>query len=226
MFTHSFAVASALVAGTMAQSTSVTSLFLYGSEGDNIVASVISAAPQETTYFVTCAAGTDGSDCGFGPGITFVDGPSTLGLHITEDGAFTMDVDCKVASQTATCVETDAGAEANDPGTMTQVLSDLSNSMLPVTITAGLDKLQAGGSATATGSSATTGTAEPTASASSGPTETGASASSTAKSSSATGTSTSSASSSASTTSGAVAGAGQNFVLAGLAGVVGLLMAL
>lgn len=62
MFKHSFAMASALVAGTMAQSTSVTSLFLYGSEGDNIVASVISAAPQETTYFVSCAPGTDGSD--------------------------------------------------------------------------------------------------------------------------------------------------------------------
>lgn len=62
MHSHSFALASALVAGTLAQSTSVTSLFLYGYEGENIVASVISAAPEETTYFVNCAPGTDGSD--------------------------------------------------------------------------------------------------------------------------------------------------------------------
>ena len=62
MYPRSFALASALVAGTMAQSTSVTSLFLYGFEGQNIVASVISAAPEATSYSVNCAPGTDGSD--------------------------------------------------------------------------------------------------------------------------------------------------------------------
>lgn len=62
MYSHSFAVASALVAGAMAQSTSVTSMFLYGYEGQNIVASVISAAPEATSYYVNCAPGTDGSD--------------------------------------------------------------------------------------------------------------------------------------------------------------------
>lgn len=62
MYSQSFALASALVAGAMAQSTSVTSLFLYGYEGENIVASVISAAPEATSYFVNCAPGTDGSD--------------------------------------------------------------------------------------------------------------------------------------------------------------------
>lgn len=87
MVARSFTLASALVATTMAQSTSVTSLFLYGSEGENIVASVMSVAPEATTYFVTCAAGTDGSDCGFGPGMTFVEGPSTFGLHVTESAA-------------------------------------------------------------------------------------------------------------------------------------------
>ncbi|KAI3396239.1 hypothetical protein diail_12383 [Diaporthe ilicicola] len=70
MFTYSFAVASALAAGTLAQSTSVTSLFLYGSEGQNIVASVVSAAPEATTYFVNCAPGTDGSDVSNQPIIT------------------------------------------------------------------------------------------------------------------------------------------------------------
>lgn len=62
MHSRSFAVASALVAGAMAQSSSVTSMFLYGYEGENIVASVISAAPDATSYYVNCAPGTDGSD--------------------------------------------------------------------------------------------------------------------------------------------------------------------
>jgi Co/Zn/Cd efflux system component len=62
MYSHSIFLASALAAGTMAQSTSVTSLFLYGYEGQNIVASVISAAPEATSFFVNCAPGTDGSD--------------------------------------------------------------------------------------------------------------------------------------------------------------------
>lgn len=81
------AVVSALAGSALAQSTSVTSLFLYGFEGENIVASVVAAAPAATTYFVGCAPGTDSTDCGFGPGLNFVEGPSTLGLHFTEDGA-------------------------------------------------------------------------------------------------------------------------------------------
>lgn len=84
MSARSLALASALVASTMAQSTSVTSLFLYGAEGDSIVASVMSVAPGATTYFVTCPVGTDASDCGFGPGMTYVEGPSTLEIHATE----------------------------------------------------------------------------------------------------------------------------------------------
>lgn len=85
---RSLAVVATLAASALAQSsTSVTSLFLYGFEGDNLVASVVAVAPQATTYFVTCAPGTDGSDCGFGPGVSFTEGPSTLGLHVTESGA-------------------------------------------------------------------------------------------------------------------------------------------
>lgn len=86
--TRSLIAIYALTACALAQSTtSVTSMFLYGFEGDNIVASVISAAPQSTEYFITCAPGTDSSDCGFGPGVTFTEGPSTLAIHLTESGA-------------------------------------------------------------------------------------------------------------------------------------------
>lgn len=84
---RSIAALGALVASAIAQTTSITSLFLYGFEGDNIVASVLSAAPQATEYFITCAPGTDGSDCGFGPGVTWTEGPSTVAYHLTESGA-------------------------------------------------------------------------------------------------------------------------------------------
>ena len=62
MAPDSLLLASALVAGTMAQTTSVMDLFLYEAEGENLQGSVISAAPGATTYFVNCAAGTDSSD--------------------------------------------------------------------------------------------------------------------------------------------------------------------
>ncbi|KAK7714532.1 hypothetical protein SLS63_011722 [Diaporthe eres] len=225
MYSHSFAVASALVAGAMAQSTSVTSMFLYGYEGENIVASVISAAPDATSYYVNCAPGTDGSDCGFGPGVTFVDGGSSVGLHVTEADAFTMDAECHITSDSADCTQTVAGPEANSPGIMIGAFSGISDTFLPVTITAGLEKITA--AATATGSSVTSGTAEPTGSASSGPSETGASASSTATGTGASGSAATSTSASNSTESNAaVAGAGQNLVLAGLSGIFGLMMAL
>lgn len=84
---RSLIAVSALAGSTLAQTSSVTSLFLYGFEGDNLVASVVAAAPAATTYFVECATGTDATECGFGPGVTFIEGPSTLGLHFTEDGA-------------------------------------------------------------------------------------------------------------------------------------------
>ncbi|ROV87165.1 hypothetical protein VSDG_09981 [Cytospora chrysosperma] len=229
----------ALVATTMAQSTSVTSLFLYGSEGENIVASVMSVASGATTYFINCAEGTDSSDCGFGPGMTFVEGPSTFGLHVTEADAFTMDVDCKITSETASCVETDAGPEANDPGTFTGVMSDISDSLLPVTITAGLDLLSAGASASATASgSATSGTAQPSSSASSGPVETGSATSSSSQSSasssasasasaSAAKTATSASSSSAATGAAPRANGNLAVVAAGaLVGLSGIMMAL
>ncbi|CAN8102694.1 unnamed protein product [Discula destructiva] len=197
---------SALVASTVAQ-TSVTSLFLYGFEGQNIVASVISAAPQATEYFITCAPGTDGSDCGFGPGVTWTEGPSTVAYHLTESGAFTMDVDCAVESDTATCTETAAGPEANSPGTSTEVISGLSDSLTPVTITAGLGLLS-GGSATATASSATETAATKT------------------SSGSASGTSAAGAASSSAAAGGTAQRAGLDLAVAGLAGLVGLAVAL
>lgn len=136
-----------------------------------------------------------------------------------------MDAECHITSDTADCMQTIAGPEANDPGIMTGVFSGLSDTYLPVTITAGLEKIQAAGTASATGSSAT-GTAEPSGSATSGPSETGASASSSATGTGASASASASSTSASTASSGAVAGAGQNLVLAGLSGVVGLALAL
>lgn len=137
-----------------------------------------------------------------------------------------MDAECHITSDTADCMQTVAGPEANDPGVMTGVFSGISDTYLQVTITAGLEKIQAAETASATGSSATSGTAEPSGSATSGPSETGASASSSATGTGASASASSSSASNSTESNGAVAGAGQNLVLAGLSGIVGLVMAL
>lgn len=55
MVTNSFLLAPALMVGTMAQTTSVLNLVLDTAESGNTTfqGSVISAAPDATTYFVT-----------------------------------------------------------------------------------------------------------------------------------------------------------------------------
>lgn len=134
----------------------------------------------------------------------------------------TMDAECHITSDSADCTQTVAGPEANSPGVEIGAFSGISDTYLPVTITAGLDKIQAAGTASATGSSGSSGTAEPTGSAAPGSSGTGAFASATGTSSSSA-TSTSAANSTE--TNGAMAGAGQNLALAGLSGILGLVMA-
>ncbi|KAL1851088.1 hypothetical protein Daus18300_012635 [Diaporthe australafricana] len=195
-------------------------LFLYDTDEGNFEGSVISAAPGATTYFVNCAPGTDGIDCGLKSGMTLVNGPSSFALHVTEADAFTQDIDCKVTTEDADCTFTVAGPEANNPGYGVGAIVGLTDSLTPVTITAGLDKILAAGTATGATSTTTSGTAESAASAPFRPSGIGASASATATSASG------SASSSSTTTSGAATEAGQNIVLAGLSGFITLMLGL
>jgi hypothetical protein len=37
-----------------------------------------------TTYSINCAPGTDGSDCGMGPGMFFTSGPATVEWSMSE----------------------------------------------------------------------------------------------------------------------------------------------
>lgn len=144
----------------------------------------------------------------------------------------TVDVACDIASGTMTCVETLAGPEANDPGTSTGVETDLTDDILQVTITAGLDLLRAAATASTTASSgsATSWTAQPSSSASSGPAETGnaaSSASSSATSAASAAKTSASAASSSDASGGAPRVDGKMVGVAGaVAGLFGLVMAL
>lgn len=130
-----------------------------------------------------------------------------------------MDVECAIASQTADCTQTVAGAEANEPGTTSAIVSDISEILNVVTITAGLDLLSGASSATATatGSSSTPGkTTEAT---------TGASVTGTAATNTASNTASGTATSSAAAT-GAARQLGQNGMTAGLVGLLGVALVL
>ncbi len=68
----------------LAQSTSVVSLILPDFDNQTILASVISVEATATEYLLACPSGEDATDCGLGPGVTFLQGPSTLEMHLTE----------------------------------------------------------------------------------------------------------------------------------------------
>lgn len=196
-----------LAAFTRAQSSTV-SLFLLDSDPQTLVASVISADASTTQYLVGCPAGEDANNCGYDPAMTVMQAGSVYGASVTApaDG-ITLSYECTLYTSdgtSAVCTESLGGSAANDPGVQTTTLSGTDISFLPVTITAGLDKI----SAAATASASVTG-----------------SASASATGTSSTGTSSGSVTGSASATSGtAAAGAGEVKARAGL-GLVGAVAA-
>ncbi|KAL4959997.1 putative GPI anchored protein [Aspergillus stella-maris] len=123
----------ALASLACAEST-VTSMFMYGADTQPLAASIVGNDATATTYSINCPPGTDGSDCGMGPGLTLIAAsPSTT--YIMEDKPeFYWTVRCSVGDSTAVCTDTAGGPEANFPGTSTAT-TDVS--LMPVTITAG-----------------------------------------------------------------------------------------
>ncbi|KAH9890753.1 hypothetical protein F4778DRAFT_752139 [Xylariomycetidae sp. FL2044] len=75
-------LAAAMAAGVVSAQTSVASLFLLGFDDQDLVGSVMTADATMTQYFVTCAEGTDSSDCGAGPGVTVTMEPNTYGFNM------------------------------------------------------------------------------------------------------------------------------------------------
>jgi len=133
---------------------------------------------------------SDDTDCGFGPGLTITLGTaaatSAYDVYLAEPTEFSLSAHCDVANavSTAVCTQIAGGAEANDPGTSiwtaqirgvgyVAATSDLDSyddvTFFPVTITAGMEKLAAGGAAVATSSSgaasSVSGSAKPSSSA-------------------------------------------------------------
>ncbi|KAK3294023.1 uncharacterized protein B0H64DRAFT_374862 [Chaetomium fimeti] len=132
-----------------AQSTVVNILFPFADQQDN-GASVISAAPTATKYFVTCPPGTSDEDCGLADGVEVLYGPSTMAYVMSYSGIFTASADCQLnpSKDEATC----SGKLISDEGTsiIAEVMSGYSTYIMPVTVTAGLEKLSAGAGATNT----------------------------------------------------------------------------
>lgn len=86
----SLAAIGALAGPALAQTTSVTSLFLLGLEDNSMVASVISAGPEAVVYSINCSpdTATDANECGIIDGVTWTAGPSILEWHSTTTAAY------------------------------------------------------------------------------------------------------------------------------------------
>ncbi|KAH1608782.1 hypothetical protein KXX44_006600 [Aspergillus fumigatus] len=135
-------------AGMASAQNTVTSMLIYGADPQPLVASVVGSDATATTYSINCPPGTDSTDCGMGPGLTLVAGPTTTVLKMDEPQEdFHWTVSCSVGgTTTGVCIETASGTAANFPGVSSSTFSnDLP--LMAVTITAGAS---AGASASAT----------------------------------------------------------------------------
>ncbi|PNP52222.1 hypothetical protein THARTR1_07431 [Trichoderma harzianum] len=223
-------VALSSAAAVAAQSTTV-SLLLPLADRQKLVGSVIGVDSAATTYAYGCAPGTPSDDCGFESSQTIAQGPTTwiyTNIYSDDEGV----ASCKLSSAADVASCTAHVAATNSAGSVTSTGSVGTESFLsfqlPVTITAGLEKLQASPGASATDDS----TAAPT---NTGASETSqatasASASSTtlARQTTAQSTGTRTASTTAAPNSTNAAGLvnAQNGLLAGVAAVVGGVMML
>jgi hypothetical protein len=143
-----------LVFPIAAQSTLATSLFIPEADPQSLVASVIAVQDAATTYAIGCPPGTDSNDCGFPAPWTMIYGSDFYDAHTTDAGAFTESDHCTLHGTTgAVCTISLGGSEANGQGATTTTLGPSDMTFLPVTITAGVEKLTA----------AATGAASPTA---------------------------------------------------------------
>ncbi|PGH23232.1 hypothetical protein AJ80_02648 [Polytolypa hystricis UAMH7299] len=122
-----------------AQTSSVVSVFIPGTDTQSLVGSIIGNDATATTYLIQCAPGVDSSDCGMGPGLTLVSGPKTAALTMgVRDSEFYGEINCSMGGTTlAVCTEIMSGSEANFPGTETATFKSSDIGFMPVTVTAG-----------------------------------------------------------------------------------------
>ncbi|KAL7950053.1 hypothetical protein V8C42DRAFT_340928 [Trichoderma barbatum] len=226
----------ALSSAVMAAQSTTVSLLLPYADPQPLVGSVIAVDGSATTYAYGCAPGTPDDKCGFTASATVTQGPTTWGFFTTysgdEDGAYTQGGHCKLntAEDVASCSM--FMTMTDEAGSVTSTASDASidflTYQLPVTITAGLEKLKANPGATATDGS----TAGPTNTGASETSQTtassGASSTTLARQTTAatTGTRTASTTAGPSSTNAAGVVNAQNGLLAGVAAIVGGVMML
>ncbi|KAL6698036.1 hypothetical protein J3F84DRAFT_366329 [Trichoderma pleuroticola] len=228
-------VALSSAAAVAAQSTTV-SLLLPLADRQKLVGSVIGVDSAATTYAYGCAPGTPSDECGFESSQTIAQGPTTwiyTNIYSDDEGVrYTEIASCKLSSAADVASCTAHVAATNAAGSVTSTGSVGTESFLsfqlPVTITAGLEKLRASPGASATDDS----TAAPT---NTGASETsqatasaGASSTTLARQTTAQSTGTRTASTTAAPNSTNAAGLvnAQNGLLAGVAAVVGGVMML
>jgi hypothetical protein len=145
--------------------TSVTTLLLFNTDPQSLVADILGANPTATTILLNCPPGTDSDDCGtynetitIGPWAMATPPPdATSGVYdllVTEDTEFYYSQHCDMSKAVPVdCTTTNLGG--NDDGSPTATFTNVQSTdslfawtYLPVTITAGLDKLAAAASAT------------------------------------------------------------------------------
>ncbi|CAL5873066.1 uncharacterized protein PFLUO_LOCUS7335 [Penicillium psychrofluorescens] len=184
--------------GLAAAESSVVSLFIFDADPQSLVGSVVASNSDTTTYSINCAPGENANKCGFAPGFTYIEAPTTVNWELAPPHNTYGHVGCSMGGSTAAvCTLTIQHQVIGSSRTeLTQVttLSKGDVTYMPVTITAGPSAAAPGASTTATGASTTATGASTTA--------TGASTTTTSKASTTATSQASGASSSASTSTG------------------------
>ncbi|KAK3997383.1 hypothetical protein QBC44DRAFT_315938 [Cladorrhinum sp. PSN332] len=140
----SLLLSAGLAAVTAAQTTTVTLLLPLLGETKTIFGSVIDANPTATTYSVNCPPDMDSNDCGLGTGFKVVGGPKTVSVDMPGEEA-TVNFGCNLSPETAVCAGTMIGGSPVTTIVTTEAFAatDLEDLYVPITITAGAEKLAA-----------------------------------------------------------------------------------
>ncbi|KAJ5150834.1 uncharacterized protein N7482_010086, partial [Penicillium canariense] len=134
------------ISGLVTANSSVVSLFIPGADPQPLAASIVKEGAGTTTYSINCPPGTDGSDCGMGPGMWYTSASKSIEWSMSEPavGLYLIMTDswggvvCSVGgTTTAVCTEIMSGTGANFPGTSTIDVPQSELTYLPVTVTAG-----------------------------------------------------------------------------------------
>ncbi|KAH6996404.1 hypothetical protein BKA56DRAFT_571388 [Ilyonectria sp. MPI-CAGE-AT-0026] len=211
------------VAAVVAQSTTVN-VFLPMYDAQDLEASIVAADSAKTTFAINCPKGADSNDCGITEAQTFIYGPSTFYMSSSYSdsvyGSYVQEITCQFEPKKdlATCAvsvveDVDSSTFASTSSIITSGYLDM---LIPVTVTAGANKLVDSETASETGSETTAAAPAST---------TGSTAAATGSASGSESTSASGSDSAASTPTASDNAAGamvtQNAVLAGAAVLVG-----